>query len=99
MAIKLNKEMLLKHRFRVMLGVTILLALGGISYLEMFVDADVAKGDLEKINNKYKKPPVTANQKTLKAYQDAIDDAAKKEAEIWSKAYRDQEEYFRWPDA
>ena len=41
MAVKFNKEMLLKHRFWVMLGAQrSLLALGGIGYLELFVSAD-----------------------------------------------------------
>jgi hypothetical protein len=97
MAIKFNKELLLKHRFWVMLGATALLALIGIGYLEMFVDAEVMRKKYDDDFKRYKNTLPKSNKKTLDAYQSVIDEDTKNETKIWTDAYVEEEPLFRWP--
>ncbi len=99
MAIKFNKELMLKHRFWVMLGVTVVLALIGIGYLEAFVDTELERKKYDDALKKQKGIVPKINQKGIQAFQDVINEDTKNETKIWSAAYAEEEPLFRWPSA
>ena len=97
MPMKFNKEMIIKHRFWVMLGTAMTLTLVGIVSLE-FVSAEDA---INKVKagfgsaKTYKGP--FPNQPVIDAFSKELDKASKSEADVWSKAYMAQEKEFVWP--
>ncbi len=100
MAVKINKEMLLKNRFWIMLGVTFFLGLFGIIYLE-FVNADEHR---KKVTDEINKAIAIKND-AVKG-RPAIDTRGKEaevakgaESKVWSEAYFAQQDVFKWAKA
>lgn len=96
MNIKFDKDALLKQRFWIMLGTSFVLALGGIFYLQLGVDADDARKDLLKDLTAKKNTKGQANEGTIKVMADAAGKAKDLEAKIWSDAYKAQAPIFQW---
>jgi hypothetical protein len=94
MALKFNKEMLLKHRFWIMLGVSVTLILTGIIILELS-EAE-GKNLLEKALKSTSATPVTDGAKTVKTYKEYAEIARKNVTEVWRIAYEPQAKLFAW---
>src|ERR1700681_4334287 len=96
---KLNKETLLKHKFWVLLLVTLPFSLGAIFLLATSVSGDIFR-ERKKIE-----ADLVKYTKALEAKTPAQIEAARKEAElindmqksVWEKAYKIQEPIFTWP--
>ena len=97
MKVKFNKDAILKHRFWIMLGVTMFLGLVGIIYLELAVNADSVREDLLKALNASKTKKGEQNQGTIQKIADKAADAKKLESTIWADAYQAQAKLFTWP--
>ncbi|HZZ78551.1 MAG TPA: hypothetical protein VFE62_08535, partial [Gemmataceae bacterium] len=94
MAVKFDKEMILKHRFWIMLGVSVVLVLTGITILAL------SESDLpQKLAGELKQNvPVTDNDKTIKVWQDAAGNLRGQEANVWRNAYEAQAPDFKFAD-
>jgi hypothetical protein len=95
-AVKFNKEMIIKHRFWVMLGTAVTLSLGGILCLQ-FVSADETINAVKKAIDAVKllKGPF-ANQIGIDALANEANKAKEAESKVWSKAYEAQQDLFKW---
>ncbi len=95
MAMKFNKEMLLKHRFWIMLGAAVALILVGIVILEL---SEVeARSGLKKILNDLAKFKAPDGPKSVSANKENAEIARKNETLVWEKAYAPQANLFTWP--
>jgi hypothetical protein len=96
MAVKFNKEMLIKQRFWIMLGTAVLLTFGGILCLE-FVSAEETINAVKSAIQSVKAIKSTnPNQTVIDAWAKEADNAKKAESKVWSKAYDVQEHLFKW---
>src|SRR5262249_22090499 len=100
MAVKINKEALLKHRFWVLVGITGILTLAGIFYLQLYGGQDVAaaRTNFTKAIHDAKGPKGTS-QAEVDAVGVAAEKARKAQTDVWLKSYKDQEPLFRWAPA
>src|SRR5688572_27634227 len=98
MQVKFNKEMFLKHRFWIMIGVAMFLILASMFYLQFAVDADQVITKLKTSQNqaKYK---ADSNLKTTAAVEAYAKKAADQETQIWKEAFDQQKLEFKWADA
>ena len=97
MAFKFNKEMLLKQRFWVMLAASVCLALTGIFYLELLVDADeTIKGIKTKMDGAKSLKGPWQNDKAIEVRAKDAERAQKSESEIWLEAFKKQEPVYKW---
>jgi hypothetical protein len=96
MAMKFDKETLLKHRFWIMLAVAVTLLLGGIVVLE-FSEAG-GRAELVKDLTAGKQQKAMESPKTIEERKKNADLAKDAEAVVWKKAYEPQAKLFRWPD-
>lgn len=94
MNIKINKDAILKHRFWIMLGVTFLLTLIGIVYLEMAVDAETERKKL--VTGLDKGTKGKQNPATIEEVAKNVAQLTKKAKEVWAAAYRVQASEFKW---
>jgi hypothetical protein len=96
MKVKFNKEMLLKHRFWVLICVTAILTLAGTFYLQLYGGEDTAKAakKYKSVISKGMKPE--SNPVINARLQEDADKAKKKQSEVWEQAYKDQEPMFKW---
>lgn len=95
MPAKFDKEMLLKHRFWIMLGVGVALTLVGILILE-FTEAD--RTLLAKALKDGKGTKVTDGPKSIEKYNEYAKFAKGNETTVWKLAYDPQAPLFTWPD-
>src|SRR5215468_9585476 len=94
MAVKFDKDMILKHRFWVMLGVAVLLVLVGMAILE-FPDSEA----VEKLKAEYgaiKGVKPTANPATIKVAKEGADELRGLESAVWKDCYVPQAPYYVW---
>ena len=99
-AIKFNKDMLLKHRFWIMVGITSCLTLLGMAYLQLYGGDDVAKaqGKLKSELGRLKQEKGDKGSKSVDGIVHDADVAKDSEMKVWSEAYHKQEKLFRWAD-
>lgn len=100
MALKVNKEMLLKNRFWIMLGTSGALGFAGITCLE-FVNADALRKGLQGQVNEARnvKSEDIKGPKALDVRVKEAATASAAESKVWSEAYAAQRTVFRWSDA
>jgi hypothetical protein len=98
MAVKFNKEMLLKQRFWILVSVTACLTLFGIFYLQLYGGEETAKATkaFKAIAKEGKDTIGNNNPTTIAKWTEIEEDARKKESIIWSAAYKEQADMFRW---
>jgi hypothetical protein len=96
MAIKFNKEEILKHRFWVMIGVTACLTFTGIFYLQFAVDADPYVATIKKGLAANGKTKGANSAQTIDAMSKDVEKAKKLESEVWSASYTKQASLFKW---
>ena len=98
MAVKFNKEMLLKHRFWVLVSVTACLALFGIFFLQLYGGEEAAKArkDFKALKDLGFKTSPKSNLAVIAKLTETEDGERKKESVIWSAAYKAQEPMFHW---
>ncbi|MBI2805658.1 MAG: hypothetical protein HYX68_11830 [Planctomycetes bacterium] len=98
MAVKINKDALLKNRFWIMLGVTVAVTLFGLVYLQLVNAETEKKGPKGALGSA--KPlkeftgPLQIDQRTKDAER-----AKAKESTVWAYAYKTQAPLFRWAKA
>lgn len=95
MAMKFNKDAMLKHRFWIIISVAIVLSLVGISYLGL-VAADTTK--LQALLTQTHKYEPTANEIVVEQSAKNAEKAKKSEAGIWAKASQKQQPILRWAE-
>src|SRR5437879_107172 len=98
MAVKFNKEMLLKHRFWVLVSVTACLTLGGIFYLQLYGGEETGKAT-KAFKTAAKEGATTVgktNAAVIAKLAEFEERARKSESIIWSAAYKEQADMFRW---
>ena len=99
MNVKINKEVLIKHRFWIMLSVAAILTLGGMFYLEAYGDEEILKhknkltGSLVKLRT----AKATSNEAGIKKLAEKVKEAKEAEVKVWSESYRKQDSLFLWP--
>src|ERR1022692_2115854 len=100
MAVKFDKEMLLKHRFWVLVGVTTCLTMLGIVYLELYggEEVDTLRKTYKTEYDKIKKEKGDMGPNTVEAMAKIAADAKNNESKVWADSYAQQEKYFRWSD-
>ena len=99
MNVKINKEALLKHRFWIMLGCAVALALGGMFYLEVYGDEEITK-DRNKLTaswTRLKSAKAGSTDAAIKKLAEKVKEAKGEEAKVWSESYRKQEDLFEFP--
>ena len=102
MAVKVNKEFLLKHRFWILTGVFVILALVPLFILTMSVSAEVDKkrSDYENVKKGVDGINSSApNDAWAKAYQIQDDFVAAKKAEVHRDAWNGQKGLMTYPSA
>lgn len=94
----ITKEMLLKHKFWVLIGVTAVLTLAGLGYIQIY-----GSDDAQKTAGKYKGEITGAkglrashNQESIEFWQDQVKAAKAQEAKVWKAAYLAQKDLFTW---
>src|SRR5689334_19718399 len=93
MAVKFDKDMILKHRFWVMLGVSVTLVLVGILILT-FSESDA----YDKLKTALKNTVTPdANPETIKVATEDAKNYQGKKADVWKAAYDAQAVGFTWP--
>ena len=99
MAVKvnINKEMILKHRFWIMIGVAAFLSLVGILFLEFADDAEAARKKLTTEWTVASKKKPLYNDKTREYLETKANIAKGLENTIWKSAYEAQRVMFQWP--
>src|SRR6516162_3545139 len=98
MKVKFNKEMLLKHRFWILIGATAVLTLVGTFYLQLYGGEAVDKV-CKQLNIKLKSAAsikAESNTKIIAFWEEKAKEAEKSQSQVWEKAYKDQEVLFRW---
>jgi hypothetical protein len=100
MTVKFDKEMLLKHRFWILVGVTSVLTMLGIAYLEIYgsEEAEKQKTKLKNEVNKLKAEKGERGPESVKEMAKNADKAKAGESEVWGTSYAQQEKYFRWSE-
>jgi hypothetical protein len=102
MAVKVDKEFLLKHRFWFLTGVFVVLALVPLFLLTTSVSAfvttkqkefDDAKKSIDSINSQ------SPNQKWVEDYQKQDDFVAAKKGQVHQEAWKSQADMMTYPDA
>jgi hypothetical protein len=96
MAIKFNKDALLKQRFWILLAVTACLALFGTFYLQYAVDADDVTKTIKTSLDGGKRVKATQSDATIKKLREKVALAQKSESIVWSDSYGKQEKLFKW---
>src|ERR1043165_3503661 len=96
--IKIDKEMLLKHRFWIMIGVAVVFTASGMAYLHLYGGEEAAKAqkDLKVQFAKIRAEKGEKGQEDVKGIGALAEKAKANEVEIWSKAYKAQEQEFHW---
>ena len=100
MKVKFNKELLLKHRFWIMLGVAALMILGGIFYLELIYAGP--EDTLKNLDASYKqseKYKGSASPAMIEDMRKRASESIRQQETVWQKAYAEQAEYFTFPPA
>ena len=100
MPVKFDKEMLIKHRFWVLLGISVPLVLVAVFILITSVSADI-ESSRKKLADKYKAAQANAQ------VGPRVIEVHTKEAEVWKQqetkvheiAFKAQDSLFTWPDA
>lgn len=95
MKLDVNKEMLIKHRFWIVLGVTFCVILTGM----LFAYSEDAKKKQDEINAALLKGDVKGDFQgptTIEVRQTDAKRAKDLESNVWSKAYKDQEKIYTW---
>ena len=94
-AVKFDKEMLLKHRFWIMLGVAVTLTLVGILILE-FSEVE-GRVPLKKVFTDGKTTKAPDGPKSIEDAKANAELAKKNEAIVWKNAYQPQADLATWP--
>src|SRR5262249_166644 len=96
MKVKFNKEMLLKHRFWILIGITAVLTLVGTFYLQLY-GSEAAEKYRKQLSIKVKGSiDAKSNREIIAFLEQKAKEAEKSQSEVWEKAYKDQEVLFRW---
>jgi hypothetical protein len=98
---KVDKELLIKHRFWIGLGLAVPLALVGITILMTSVSAQIAKvrKDIDTNLLRIKKVPAEVfNEDGIRKAQEVAALAKSKQVKVWEAAYRDQADLYTWPE-
>src|SRR5438132_1408740 len=96
---KIDKDALLKHKFWILVGLSVPFAAVAILLLVTSVSSSIEtirktlKTALDGVKNQ---PNVHPELEILERRQ-AADRLFKKESEVWRDAFREQETFFRWP--
>ncbi|MCI0637765.1 MAG: hypothetical protein L0Y72_22105 [Gemmataceae bacterium] len=98
---KVDKEVLLKHKFWVALGVTVPLALVALFVLLTAVSADIdsRRKQLKDQHDQFKSITDPATPAIIEEERVKADDEKVKETVVHRKAYAAQAGLFRWPEA
>jgi hypothetical protein len=98
MKININKELLLKHRFWIMLGAAALVILIGLFYLQFSVDAASETSKLKKALTAaaMTKPPFK-NQPAIDSREKDAKNAQDKQRTVWAECWKPQYGLFEWP--
>jgi hypothetical protein len=101
MAIKFDKEILIKHHFWILSGVFFLLALIPLLLLGASVSAKVnrAKEDLSSAEKSVTGIKDPKNQNWVNAYQEQDKKIDKKKHEVWKQAWETQKDLMTFPEA
>jgi hypothetical protein len=97
---KFDKETALKHKFWILLLVSLPLSLGAIFFLVTAVSGDInlARKKVEADAKKYKtSPDIKTPADIQKARHEAEIEKAKEQV-VWAQAFEDQEHLFTWPE-
>jgi hypothetical protein len=98
MAAKINKDVLIKNRFWILLSVTVVLAIVGLVFLQTAsADALLVEFKTEYDKTKGVKPG-TPGPDSINAIGKKAEEAKDSEAKVWQDAYRDQAKIFHWSD-
>ena len=98
---KFDKETALKHKFWILLLVSLPLSLGAIFFLATAVSGDInlarKKADAEKKKYTTNIPDIKTPLDIQQARHEAEIEKAKEQV-VWAQAYEEQEPLFTWPD-
>jgi hypothetical protein len=97
---KFDKETALKHKFWILLLVSLPLSLGAIFFLVTAVSGDISlhRKKVEADVKKYKTAPDTKTPLDIQKARHEAEIEKAKEQVVWAKAYEEQEHLFTWPE-
>src|SRR5438128_1775596 len=95
----IDKDVLIKHRFWVMLAAGTLFALVAIFFLLTVVSSTIAanRKQLDDAIKAIKVPTDAKNEKTVEIVKEEAGKFIKKKDEAWAKGWSEQEKLFTWP--
>src|SRR5437016_6191351 len=98
MAVKFDKDALLKHRFWVLIAVVSCVTLGGIGYLELYGSsaANQKRADMDAKLKAHKGVRGQSNTEVIAHWDDKATKAKNSESTVWSDAYKVQKSIFTW---
>src|SRR5437660_3044249 len=101
MAVKIDKEVLIKHHFWILTGLCVILVLIPILCLWFGVNDTVAAEEkkLTEAKNKAKGITNPKNEKHVEAYKKQDGYVEKKQTEVWKQASETQMDLMTWPEA
>src|SRR5438270_11124513 len=96
---KVDKDQLIKHRFWIMVGLSVPLAAFALLLLVTSVSSSIDKvrKELKAEYNKGAKASGLKTQQEIADKEAAAKVLIKKETTAWNAAYKEQEQLFRWP--
>ncbi len=98
MKFNINTDMLVKHRFWVILGVAMAMSLVGIFMLQFGADANAVMSKLKGQITGAKDLKAKTSDKTREAHEKNAKFAADLETDIWSRAFAAQAPLFKWSE-
>src|SRR5205085_474319 len=98
MAVKFDKDALLKHRFWVLIAVVSCVTLGGIGYLELYGSsaANQKRADMDAKLKATKSVKGQSNAEVIGHWDEKATKAKNSESTVWSDAYKVQKSIFTW---
>ena len=94
MQMKFDKEMFLRHRFWILVGIAMVMSLGGILSLQFDAGADTVRDGLKKAITLLVNFKAQTNDETTKANDKNAKRAADLENGIWKTAFQSQQAIF-----